>query len=249
MGHPVVGLGETRLGGVERDLLDGGGGGGEVRRLLGGRMIAPGAYGVEVGDEAGRKARGEGFAIELGGEVGGEVLGHNDGDEEGVAGLPGFGGVVEDVELDGQGVRRVGAVVGVDVGVDAAGVGLELVELVGGKDGDGAVGGGAELEDALFAIVLDERGAEDFGEGAGAVAAESVHLEETVGGGDIALGEEQVVEVGGVDGGNTLRVAGDGDGRGEAGDGDVAVEEALVGEEVGAHVAAERYGDDRERRA
>ena len=133
-----------------------------------------------------------------------------------------------------------------DVGVDAVGVGLELVELVGGKDGDGAVGGGAELEDALFAIVLDERGAEDFGEGAGGVAAEGVHLEEAVCGGDVALGEEQVVEVGGVDGGNALRVAGDGDGGGEAGDGDGAVEEALVGEEVGAHVAAEGGGDDGE---
>ena len=150
----------------------------------------------------------------------------------------------------GQALRGRGVVlraVGGDVGVDAVGVGLELVELVGGKGGGGAVGGGAELEDALLAIVLDEGGAEDLGEGAGTVAAEGVHLEEAVGGGDVALGEEQVVEVGGVDGGNTLRVAGDGDGRGEAGDGDGAVEETLVGEEVGAHVAAERDGDDGER--
>ena len=116
---------------------------------------------------------------------------------------------------------------GGDEGVDAAGVGLELVELVGGEDGGGAVGGGAELEDALLAVVLDEGGAEDFGEGTGAVAAEGVHLEEAVGGGDVALGEEEVVEVGGVDGGDVLRVAGDGDGRGEAGDGEVAVEEVL----------------------
>ena len=151
----------------------------------------------------------------------------------------------------GCGTRRgpartasVAGAVGVDVGVDAVGVGLELVELVGGKDGDGAVGGGAELEEALLAVVVDEGGAEDFGEGAGAVAAEGVHLEEAVGGGDVALGEEQVVEVGGVEGGDALGVAGDGDGGGEAGDGDGAVEEALVGEEVGAHVAAEGGGDD-----
>ena len=135
---------------------------------------------------------------------------------------------------------------GGDVGVDAAGVGLELVELVGGKGGDGAVGGGAELEDALLAVVVDEGGAEDLGEGAGGVAAESVHLQEAVGGGDVALGEEEVVEVGGVDGGDVLRVAGDGDGRGEAGDGDAAVEEALVGEEVGAQVVAEDDGGDGE---
>ncbi len=49
-----------------------------------------------------------------------------------------------------------------------------------------------------------------------------------------------------MDGGNVLRVARDGDRRGEAGDGDGAVEETLVGEEVGAHVAAEGGGDDRE---
>ena len=215
--------------------------------MLRGRVIAPGAYRVEVGNKVGGEAGGEGFAIELVGEVRGEVLGHDDGDEERVARLPGFGEVVEDMELDGESVGSVGGVgaaVGGDVGVDAIGVGLELVELVGGKDGDGAVGGGAELEDALLAVVLDERGAEDLGEGAGPVAAEGVHLEEAVGGSDVALGEEQVVEIGGVDGGNALRVAGDGDGGGETGDGDVTVEEALFGEEVGAHVAAEGDGDD-----
>ncbi len=230
------------LGGVEGDLLYGGGGCGEVGGLLGGRVIAPGAYRVEVGNEVGREAGGEEFAIELGGEVGGEVLGHDDADEDGVAGMPGFGDVAEDVELDGEGF-----LVGGDVGVDAVGVGLEFVELVGGKDGGGAVGGGAELEDALLAVVLDEGGAEDFGERSGAVTTKGVHLEEAVGGGDVALGEEEIVEVGGVDGGDVLRVAGDGDGRGEAGDGNGAVEEALAGEEVGVHVAAERVGDDRER--
>ena len=193
-------------------------------------MVAPGAYGVEVGNEVGREAGGEGFAVEFCGEVGREVLGHDDGDEERVARLPGFGGVVEDVELDGvlRGRRVLLCAVGIDVGVDAVGVGLELVELVGGKDGDGAIGGGSELEDALFAIVLDEGGAEDFGEGAGAVAAEGVHLEEAVGGSDVTLGEEQVVEIGGVEGGDVLGVAGDGDGGGETGDGGGAVEEALV---------------------
>ena len=235
-----------RLGGVEGDLQDGGGGGGEVGSVLGRGLVAPGAYRVEVGEKVGGEVGGEGLAIELGGEVGGEVLGHDEGDEEGVAGLPEGGSVVQDVELDGQGVGAVGAVVGGDVGVDAAGIGLELVKLVGGKGGGGSVGGGAELEDALLAVVLDEGGTKDLGEGSGAVAAESVHLEEAVGGGDVALGEEQVIEVGGVDGGDVLRVAGDGDGSGEAGDRDAAVEEALVGEEVGAHVVAQDDGGDRE---
>jgi hypothetical protein len=137
--------------------------------------------------------------------------------------------------------------VGGDVGVDAAGVGLELVELVGGEDREGAVGGGAELEDALLFVVLNEGGAEDFGEGAGAVAAEGVHLEEAVGSRNVALGKQQVVEVGGVDCGDVLGVAGDGDGGGESVDWDAAVEEALIGEEIGAEVAAEGYGDDGER--
>ena len=41
--------------------------------------------------------------------------------------------------------------------------------------------------------MLDEGGAEDFGKRASAVAAEGVHLEEAVGGRDVALGEEEVV--------------------------------------------------------
>ena len=81
------------------------------RGVAGWGVVAPGAYGVEVGNEVGREAGGEGFAVELGGEVGGEILGHDEGNEQGVAGLPGFGGVVEDVELDGQGVGSVDAVV------------------------------------------------------------------------------------------------------------------------------------------
>ena len=97
--------GERGLGVVEGDLEDGGGGGGEVGGVLRGGMVAPGADGVEVGEEVGGKVRGQGFTIELGGEAGGEVLRHDEGDEQGVARLPEGGGVVEDVELDGEGVE------------------------------------------------------------------------------------------------------------------------------------------------
>jgi hypothetical protein len=92
---------ETGLTVVEGDLSNWGGGVGEAGGLLGGGMVAPGAYGVEVGEEVGGEVSGESFAIELFGEVGGEVLGHDDADEEGVAGLPGLGEVVEDVEFYG----------------------------------------------------------------------------------------------------------------------------------------------------
>ncbi len=182
-------------------------------------VVAPGDDGVEVADEVLGQAGGEGFAVELGGEAGGEVLEHDEADEECIARSPWGGLVAEEAELE----REVGALEG-HGGVDAGGVVLEEVKLIGREGGDGAVGGGAELEGALEAVVGEERGAEDLGEGAGGVAAEGVHLPEAVLRGDEALGEEKVVERGGADVGDAVVVALDGDGGGEAGDGDGAVE-------------------------
>jgi hypothetical protein len=116
-----------------------------------------------------------------------------------------------------------------DGGVDAGGVALEEVELVGWKGGDGAVGGGADLESTLEPVVGEEAGAEDLGECACGVAAEGVHLPEAVLCGDEALGEDEVVERGGADVGDAVGVALDGDGGGEAWDGDGAVK---LGERV-----------------
>ena len=59
---------------------------------------------------------------------------------------------------------------------------------------------------------------------AGGVAAEGLHLPEAVLRGDVALGDDEVVERGGLDVGDAVGVALDGDGSGEAGDGDGAVE-------------------------
>ena len=56
------------------------------------------------------------------------------------------------------------------------------------------------------------------------MAADSVHLPEAVLRGDEALGDEEVVERGGADVGDTVVVALDGDRRGEARKGDGAVE-------------------------
>ena len=56
------------------------------------------------------------------------------------------------------------------------------------------------------------------------MAAEGVHLPEAILRGDEALGEDEVVERGGADVGDAVVVAKDGDGSGEAGDGDGAVE-------------------------
>ena len=167
---------------------------------------------------------------------------HDEGDEEGVARGPGGGVVVEEAEFEGE----VGALGG-DGGVDAAGVEFEPVELVGREDGDGAVGGGAELEGALGAVVGEERGAEELGEGAGGVAAEGFHLPEAVLRGDEALGDDEVVERGGVDVGDTVGVALDGDGSGEAGDGDGAVElrEGVAHGVAGPDAGAEEGGDEK----
>jgi hypothetical protein len=180
--------GEFGLGFVEGDVGDVFLRGGEVYGGLGGWVIAPGDYGVEVGDEV-LETGGKGFAAEFRGEAGGEVLKHDEGDEEAVARGPGGGLVAEEAELEGE----MGALE-VDGGIDAGGVALEEVELVGGESGDGAVGGGSEEEGALEAVVGEEAGAEDLGEGTGGVAAEGVHLPEAVLCGDEALGEEEVVE-------------------------------------------------------
>ena len=112
---------------------------------------------------------------------------------------------------------------GFDGGVDAAGVELEPVELVRRVVGEGAVCGGADLEGALDAVMLKEGGTEDFGELAGDVAAEGVHLPEAVLRGDVALGDDEVVERGGSNVGNTVGVALDDDGCGEAGDGELGM--------------------------
>jgi hypothetical protein len=222
-------------------------------------MVAPGADRVEVCEESGGKTRGEGFAVELDGELGRKVLGHDEGDEERVAWRPGSGSVVEDVELNGEGIgMRAGSVVsglsvmarlaimGINEGVDAAGIGLELMKLIGGENGDSAVGSGAELEDALLAIMLNKRRAKDLGELTGAVTTKGIHLEEPVRSSDEALGEEQIVKVGSVDRGNALGIASDGNRRGEARDGDVAVKQAFVLWERRAHRVAksDSRGDD-----
>ena len=153
--------GEFGLGLVEGDVGDVFLRGGEVDGGLAGRVVAPGGYGVEVGDEVLRETRGKGFAAEFGGEAGGEVLKHDEADEEAVAWGPGCGLITEETEFE----REVGALK-FHGGVDAGGVALEEVELVGWKSADGAVCGCADEEGALKTIVSEERGAEDFSEGA-----------------------------------------------------------------------------------
>ena len=78
------------------------------------------------------------------------------------------------------------------------------------------LGFGAHFEQTLDAVVGDEAFAEDFGDFSGDVAAGHVHLPEAVLGGDVALGGEEVVEVGGLDVRDAVLIAADGDLGGEA---------------------------------
>ncbi len=149
------------MGFVEGDVGDVFLRGSEVNRGLAGRVVAPSGYGVEVGDEVLREAGGESFTVEIGGEAGGEVLKHDETDEEAVARGPRCRLIAEEAELEWK-----MSALEVDGGVDAVGVALEQAELIGGKGSDGAVSGCADEEGALETVMSEERGAEDFSEGA-----------------------------------------------------------------------------------
>ena len=143
---------------------------------------------------------------------------------------------MEDAELEWQ----AGAL-GIHGGVDAAGVELEPAELLGREDDQSAISCGADLEGALEAVVREQGCAGDFCEVAGDVAAEGAHLPEAVLRCNVALGDDEVVEVCCADVGNAVSVALYGDWSGEAGDGEVAVE---LGERVVEDLACEMAGGE-----
>jgi hypothetical protein len=165
-------------------------------------MIAPGSYGIEIAEKLCRQMGGDGLAAELGGEAIGQVLVHDEANEEGVARSPLGGVVAEGLKLEREMVTLQG-----DGGVDSAGVDLEIVKLIFGDGRYGAVGGGAQLERSLDAVVLEKRRPEDLGELASGVAAEHVHLKEAVLGGDEALCKDEVVERGSANVGHSVGIA------------------------------------------
>ncbi len=173
------------MGFVEGDVGDFFLRGGQVDDGLAGWVVAPGAGGVEVGDEFGGEFGGEGFTVEFLREAGGEVLEEDEADGDGVAGCPRGGLIAEEAEL-----KREVRALGFHGGVDAAGVEFEPAHLVGWEGGVGAVGGLADLEGALEAVVGDHALAKDLGHVAGDEAAKGVHLPEAVLRGDVALGDD-----------------------------------------------------------
>jgi len=162
----------------------------------------------------GRMQAGDAGAREFGGDVGVEGLDHGEDDADGVDAGPGLGAVVEEAEFNGEGIRLLALR---DEEIDAAGVVVEAAAIVRGYSAVEALSGEADLEDALRFVVLYERGAHDFGEIAVRAAARGVHLPEAVLSGDEALRDEEIVFGGGFDMRNTVSVAADCHGRGEAG--------------------------------
>ena len=112
-----------------------------------------------------------------------------DSNEDGVAGGPGVGVVASRWNSRGRCGRCDG-----DGGVDSAGVDFQPVLLVGRQGGDCAVGGGTNLECALQAVMVQHVTAKNGGHLACCIATQQIHLPEAVLRGDVALGEDEVVE-------------------------------------------------------
>ena len=183
-------------------------------------MVAPGSAGVEVGGQFWTYLSQDLLAAEFG-AVGTmvEQLAHGERDQERVLDGPGAGLVAEHTEFERERVA-----VGLDVGVHAAGVGIELRAIAGGEGAGQALGGEAQLEDALLAVEAQEVPAQDLGEFAGGEAAGGVHLPQAVLSGDVALGEEQVGKGSRGDVGDAVGVADDRDPVVQAGEVDGAIE-------------------------
>lgn len=91
----------------------------------------------------------------------------------------------------------------------------------GGEIGDVVLSALAQAEAAHFLVVPEGQRPQDFGERAGPGAAHEVHFEQAVAGVEIAKRFGGVRVRGGADEWDAVRVEGDGDGRGEAGEGKV----------------------------
>ena len=148
-----------------------------------------------------------------------QILYHLRGDHRRVFRQPGLRGVAQDAEL-----KRQVIAMRVDVGIDATRVVFKAHAIFWGEGFQSLAGGCAQSKDALFFVALQQIGTQDFREFSRGVAAHAVHLPETVLSGDITLGEEQVVEIGGFDGGDAVIVSNDRHRRGEAGDRERSIE-------------------------
>jgi hypothetical protein len=113
---------------------------------------------------------------------------------------------VEQTEFDGKGI---GLLALRDEEINAVCVVVEASAAVGGLMVVDPVGGEANLEHALRFVVLNKRGTHDFGQFSVGAAPRAVHLPQAVLRGDVALGDNEIVQRGGVDVGHAVGVAAD----------------------------------------
>jgi hypothetical protein len=96
-----------------------------------------------------------------------------------------------------------------DEEVYAGGVLFVAMAVRGRKVAENSFRDIAKLENALGLVVIQHPLAEDFGQFAGCVAAQAIHLPEAVLGGDIALGKEQIILCGSLNMRDAVAVAPD----------------------------------------
>ena len=185
-------------------------------------MVTPGDIGKELGGEFGSDFVGDLLASEhLGDPVVVEHLGHVDANEERVGDCPRLRTITKDAEFEWE---RLALLLLRNEGIHAARVDFQIVLVAVAEVLDRVLGEVTESKDALLPVVREGGRAEDFAKFTGRVTAAEVHLPEAILGGDIALREEEVVEIVSTDVRDSLLVADDLDGRAKSGDRNGAVQ-------------------------
>jgi hypothetical protein len=161
---------------------------GLVHFSAGGWVIAPGSHGIKIGDQPGIAKPGfNAGAGELGNHMGIESLHHVEAHADGIHAAPGLGTIHKQVELDG---KRMGSFALRNEKIHAACVRVEALTVVSLQAIVDALGGEADLENALGFVILEERGTKDLGEFAIGRAAQAVHLPKAILGSHVALGNK-----------------------------------------------------------
>ncbi len=144
------------------------------------------------------------------------------------------------------------AAVGGDIGVDPVGVGLQGIALLTGERFEFLGCDAMPAEGADEAVTVEGGAAEDLGQPAGADAPPELHLPEPILRVNEPLGKEQVVLVGGIDVGDSQRIAVDLDRLLQAGRGQRAAgrRELLPGGHITPNQQADRerqHNDDQDK--
>ena len=176
-----------------------------------GRAIAPRAGGIQIRGQRGPDARGNPFPLQLLRPVLIEHLHHAHDHQHGIHGLPWLRLVHQQAKLGRQPV-----LMRADKGIHAARVIVEVAAVAVVESRGQPLRRRAHGQHTLHAVVFHELRSQDLRCLAGGHAARHIHLPEAVLGGHIALGKEQIVEVGGLHVGNAMLVAPHYDGRGQA---------------------------------